>query len=275
MRLTLALVVAAALTVMLATLLFRLRREASARRQLIDILLVETESTARDAFSPAEIEELPGPVRRYLGKVLKEGQPRVRSVELRQRGEFRLGETWREMEAEQFFTTRPPGFVWSAKIRVLPLIVARVVDNYVSGAGSLRVTVLSFVVAEGEAGPELDEGELVRFLGEAVWFPTVLLPGGGVEWESVDDSSARATLRHGETEASLLFHFGEDGLVERVTGMRPRRAEDGGFEDTEFMGRWQRYRERSGMLVPMEGEAQWDDEAEPYWQARLTDVSYR
>jgi hypothetical protein len=38
----------------------------------------------------------------------------------------------------------------------------------------------------------MDEGELSRYLAEAPWYPTALLPAAGIEWEPVDDSAARS-----------------------------------------------------------------------------------
>ena len=38
------------------------------------------------------------------------------------------------------------------------------------------------------------EGELMRFLAEAAWYPTALLPSQGVRWQGADERSAFATL---------------------------------------------------------------------------------
>jgi hypothetical protein len=42
---------------------------------------------------------------------------------------------------------------------------------------------------------EIAEGQLMGFFAEAAWYPTALLPGQGVRWEAVDDSSARGWRR--------------------------------------------------------------------------------
>lgn len=48
---------------------------------------VEPRSTQR--FRASDIEELPGPVRRYLSHVLRDEQPLVQTVRLEQTGTFR------------------------------------------------------------------------------------------------------------------------------------------------------------------------------------------
>ena len=43
----------------------------------------------------------------------------------------------------------------------------------------------------------LAEGELMRYLAEAAWYPTALLPSQGAQSEPVDADSTRATLTAG------------------------------------------------------------------------------
>jgi hypothetical protein len=39
---------------------------------------------------------------------------------------------------------------------------------------------------------EIARGELMRYLAEAAWYPTALLPSQSVQWEALDDHSATA-----------------------------------------------------------------------------------
>jgi hypothetical protein len=59
----------------------------------------------------------------------------------------------------------------------------RVRDTYVTGQGSMQGKILSLVPVFDERGQaELNTGALQRYLAEAVWCPTALLPGEGVKW---------------------------------------------------------------------------------------------
>ncbi len=78
----------------------------------------------------------------------------------------------------------------------------------------LRCSVL--IIGQSRGTSELAQGELLRFLAEAVWYPTALLPSQGVRWQAVTDNSARASLQDANTSVSLLFHFAENGLIESV-----------------------------------------------------------
>lgn len=268
----------AAVTALAAIALGTLRLERATNGR-VEALLAAATPPSNQPFRSDTVEDLPAPVRRYFETVLEDGQPHVRSVRLEQVGEFRLGGrsgSWKPMTATQYYTVDPPGFVWDADIEVAPSLSARVVDAYEFGRGSLRALVLSTIpVAEAESGPEMDEGELLRYLGEAVWFPTALLPAAGVEWEPVDDRSARATIVDRGTTASLVFHFDDEGLVERVSAPERYRQEDDDFEP--WTGHFGEYRRRDGVRVPTEAAVEWnlDDGDLPYWRARVTSVDYR
>ncbi|WP_423747155.1 DUF6544 family protein (plasmid) [Haladaptatus sp. SPP-AMP-3] len=243
----------------------------------VDELLSDSEP--RDGrFSRDDIEDLPAPVRRYFTHVLEDGQPHVQVVRLHQRGEFRLGgpdSAWRPLVADQYVTTRPPGFVWDANIDVLPRVPARVLDCYEGGDGVLRAWLVGGVpVANAGPSPEMDAGELLRYLAEAVWYPTALLPAQGVEWEAIDGRSARATLEHRSASASVVFHFNEHDEIERVTAER-YRMEDERYES--WTGHFRDYRERNGRRIPVKAEVGWGlpDDVERYWRATIDRIEHR
>ncbi|NHN61092.1 MULTISPECIES: DUF6544 family protein [Halorussus] len=254
------------------------RRDRTVARR-VDDLLSAADRRSGETFSADDLDGLPDPVRRYFETVLDEGQPSVRSVRLEQRGEFRLGGatgSWKPLAATQHFTVDPPGFVWDAEIELFPLVSTRVVDAYAAGEGSLRATVLGAIpVAEAEPSPALNEGELLRYLAEAVWFPTALLPGRGVTWEAVDDRSARATVTDRGTTASLVFRFDDRNRVERVHAEGRYRAEDDAF--VPWTGYFRDYRERNGMEIPTAAEVEWNlpEGDSSYWRASVTEIDHR
>lgn len=262
----------AALT--LGVVLYNRRRLARARERLAADLLAASGDTDR-RVSPSDYADLPDPVQRYFETVLGADRPYVRTVRIEQDGQFRLGgpdADWKPLTATQHVTVDPPGFVWDATIHVAPRFPARVVDAYVDGEGLLRGTVLSTVpVVDVPASPEMNEAELLRYLAEAVWYPTALLPTEGVRWESVDETAARATVEDGETSASAVFHFDDGGYVERVTAERYRQEDD---RFAPWLGQFRAYEERDGLVVPTAAEVAWTDEP-PYWRATITAIDYR
>ena len=274
----------------------RLDREVSTR---VDALLSRATEPpdpgpSRDAGGPPaatvtddDLADLPDPVRRYLESVLGTDRRRVRTARLEQRGRLRVGEgpaDWVPFEATQHVAVDPPGFLWDATVAFRPFLPARVVDAYEDGAGTLSARLLSTVpVAAAGPSPEVDEGELQRYLAEAVWYPTALV-GEGVSWEAIDDRSARATIEDRGNATSLEFRFDDRGLVESVHAEARYRQE--ADDDAPWTGHFAEYEERNGLVVPTAAEVAWelpDDEApsddstdgyHPYWRARIESIEH-
>jgi hypothetical protein len=228
----------------------------------------------------AELRGLPPPVARYLQRVLPADAPMIASVRLRHVGSFNtdaLGERWRPFTSDQFVITRRPGFDWNGKIRMAPGMAVRVHDAYVAGEGVLHASLLGVItLARPPATADLAEGELMRFLAEAVWYPTVLLPGQGVTWEACGADAATATLTDGPHRVALTFCFGADGLVDRVRSEARGRMVGDAVLPTPWEGRFREYAGRGAMCVPLEGEVAWllKDGPHPYWRGRIVEVAH-
>jgi hypothetical protein len=249
------------------------RLEADARG-----LADEAGGATAGALAKAQLD-LPAPVARYFALVLPEEQHPIGATRIRWRGEFqsRPGGGWAPFVAEQHFTTRTPGFVWDAEIRMIPLVPVRIRDSYHAESGTMHGRIGGLVPVVNEGGtPEIAQSALARWLGEAVWFPTALLPGiaggapgGGVRWEAIDDATARATVVDGAITASAEFHVAPTGEITRMTALRYRDV-DGAMVLTPFEGEYHGYARRDGVLVPTHAEVAWllPEGRYPYWRAR-------
>jgi hypothetical protein len=126
-------------------------------------------------------------------------------------------ENWAPFTSEQTFGYLEPGFVWDAHIHAGPGMDVRVRDEFRHGHGSIHAAMFGMMtVADQRGKPELDAGALQRYLGELVWNPAALLPGGHVQWQDIDDYSALAAIHVGETLVELEFHFKETGELAHV-----------------------------------------------------------
>lgn len=227
-----------------------------------------------------ELAALPGPVQRYFRRVLKDGQPVVVAARVAHRGVFNMGEredAWKPFTSGQHVVVRRPGFVWNGRVEMLPGLPVHVHDAYLSGRGLLHAAVLGwFTVADMRGSGAIAEGEMMRFLAEAAWYPTALLPSQGVKWTGVDERSARATLVDGDISLTMLFTFDDDGLIDTVSAPSRGRAAGGKIVPTPWQGRFWNYQWRSGMLVPLSGEVSWLLPAgpKPYWRGDILNVEY-
>jgi len=230
-------------------------------------------------YDPRELTGLPGPVQRFFRAALQPGQPMVAAATLDHAGTFNMserGERWLEFTSSQRVVLSRPGFDWDARIRLLPGLAVHVHDAYVAGEGILDARLLGLPLVNLRGTPDLARGELMRFLAEAAWYPTALLPSQGVRWTAVDDRHACASFADGGTQVSLTFSFGTDGLVEAVRAEDRGRTVAGKVEPTPWEGRWSCYAERGGMQVPLEGEVAWilPDGRKPYWRGRVNRLEY-
>src|ERR1051325_9460462 len=226
-----------------------------------------------------DFDDLPAPVARYFRAALRDGQPLIRRARLHQRGQFLrpAANGWRPFTATETFVTEPPGFIWDARIRMAPGLPIRARDCFVGGRGSMHARLLGvWPLASVENTPDIAAGALHRYLAEAVWLPTALLPLQGVTWTPIDERQARATISAGETTVSLDVTFGAGGLVESVYTPARMRDVEGRAIPTPWRGRFTRYEERDGMRIPLAGEVEWllPDGPQVYWRGEITDVQF-
>jgi hypothetical protein len=157
------------------------------------------------------------------------------------------------------------------------VVRVRVRDAYVAGEGSMHAKILSFVpLVDARHGVELNTGALQRYLAEAVWFPTALLPGKRMKWSALDDNRALATMTDSGITVSLEFHFSDAGEITDVFTAGRYREVDGEYELTPWRGHFRNYQERNGMRIPFEGDVEWQlpEGALPYWKGRIIEVQY-
>ncbi len=269
------------LTVIIAiAVVYGSSRWQSATKKMHDKLDAARLPIEPKTYDTRELERLPAPVRRYFRAVLKDGQPTVAAVSLEHTGTFNMSETgekWKLFTSTQRVVVHRPGFDWEARIQIAPGLAVKVHDAYIAGEGILHASLFGLVSLVSLRGtPEVAQGELMRFFAETPWYPTALLPSQGVKWEAVDDNSAKATLKDGETTVTLLFCFDENGLIKSGRAEARGRTVAGAVVPTPWEGRWSNYELRCGMRIPIEGEVSWilAEGPKPYWRGRITKLIY-
>ena len=230
----------------------------------------------------SSIDNLPVPVQRYLRTELHEGQPYITGAEVVHSGSFNMGEPgrdkWVPFTSVQNIRIYSPGFIWNARIHTAPGMTAFVYDAYVAGKGALKAKLLGLItVMAMPESTELSEGELMRYLAEAAWYPTALLPESGVEWEAVDAHLAKARLRDGERTVELIFTFDDEDHISSVySDGRYRDGGTGQVEKTPWFGHFWNYTRVNGVTIPLDGEVSWilPEGEYSYWQGHIESVEY-
>ncbi len=259
---------------------WRWQRDSTALVAAIDAARLPLPITRFYRSDLAEVANLPAPVNRYFDKVLQDGQRVASTVRLSHEGTFNMGETqakWAPFTSKQLVATYRPGFDWQGHIRMGPGLFVGVHDAYIAGRGVLTAKFMNTVtLADLAPTPALAQGELMRWLAEACWYPTALLPSQGVVWSAVSEHSARATLADKGNRVSLLFHFNADGLIERVSSDSRPRTVGKNTVNTPWVVTVGDYQKYDGMLVPTTGEAAWvlPSGHYPYWRGRITHIEF-
>jgi hypothetical protein len=243
--------------------------------------LETTRSTDNSApYDSREIVNLPLPVQRYFRAVLKEGQSMVSALSLTQSGTFNMNEespSWKPFTASQHIITNRPGFIWDARIATYPGISVHVHDAYIAGEGILHASLLGvFTLADMKGGSDAARGELMRYLPEAAWYPTALLPRYGIIWEAIDDTTARATLSDGVWHVTMTFRFNGEGLIETVHSTARSRLVGSRVETMPWQAHFGNYVERDGMKIPLYGEVEWltPEGPKPYFRGTFDAFVY-
>lgn len=220
-------------------------------------------------YHEASIIDLPEPVQRYFKRVLKDGKPYINIVRIRHNGKFRAGinKDWMTIRGEEYFTAANPGMLWIGKTKWFTAS-----DTYISGEGKLNVRLLSALKIVNGQGVKFSQGELLRWLGESVWFPTNLLPNDFLKWTGIDQNTARLDFTFNNCNIHYIVTFSENGEITQLETQRYM-----GEKNLEtWIGKLSDYREYNGVWVPTTMKASWrlKDSDFSYAMFRLNRIEY-
>ena len=174
-------------------------------------------------------------------------------------GQFKtdLKKDWVNIIGEQYFTTEKPGFIWKG---TTSMFVAR--DRYIDNMGGLTATLFSLINVVDVKGEKYNQGELLRWLSESVWFPTNLLPSEKLRWTDIDSSSAKLSFNYKGLALYFIITFNEKGEISQMETKR--------YMDEKRLETWVikaiRYEEKNEIIIPIE--------AEVFWRLKEGDFSY-
>ena len=132
-------------------------------------------------FSHSDLEGLPVPVASYFRAAVTPGTPLALSARIHMRGRIKIGR-WVPFTAREVLTPHV-GFIWAA--RAAGIVSGS--DRFVDGHGEMDWRLFGRLAVMRAAGPDVSRSAAERAAAEAVWVPTSLLPGFGVEWSVEGD----------------------------------------------------------------------------------------
>ena len=230
-----------------------------------------------EIISSETLEGLPTIVQKWLTNTGVVGKQTVFNMYLTQELQLKLKpeqENWNVGKAEQFFTIQPPAFNWSISTQMNSFLSVVGRDKFIDGKGEMTIRLLSLIpVANAKDEKKIDQATLQRYLAEIVWFPSAAL-SQHINWETIDDYSAKATMEYRGTKGSGVFHFDKDGNFEKFVAMRYQ--DSNAIKPTEWTVIATRTEERNGIKIPIECEASWElvNGKWTWLKLKITDVQY-
>jgi hypothetical protein len=183
-------------------------------------------SACDHVVTEAELDPLPPIAQRYLRWMGVVGRPRDAWFRLAWKGRFRprLDRGWSRCVAHQANLDEPITRRFEMRLHwgVLPLIGQ---DTYAHGGGRLTIRLFGALTLVNASGPELDAGELVTWLDDAILFAPSMLIRPHVTWSAIDGESFEVALTdRGLTVRARVF-------VDERGAPRDFATEDRWYED--------------------------------------------
>lgn len=201
-------------------------------------------------FTYSQLIGLPEPVQRYFKHILKEGQSYISYASITHDGQFKTGfdKDWINIKGEQYATTQKPGFIWKG---TTSMFIAR--DMYMGDKGRLIVALLSLYNVVNVQGASYNQGELLRWLGESILYPTNLLPSERLQWFPIDSKTAKLTFDYNRLSLFFIITFNEIG---EIIQMETKRYMDEKNEEI-WVIKVSNYKERNDVMIPITFEVLW------------------
>lgn len=264
-------------------LLFLMVNSYSMNRMIeneIEELISEAKNIGVMTYSVKDIEGLPDPVQRYFRYALKDGQEYIRFASMKAVGKFRrpLQKQWTKMATRQYFITKPLGMIFDAVMKQNFVMWFDIRDKYYRKKGGMFVNILSgFNVLNESDVKELNNTTFLRCIGEAVMFPTSLLPSEYIKWEPIDKNSAKAIVTDGNNKGIYKFYFNDLGEIVKYESDDRYDRIDGKFQKVGSVAVRSHYKEIDGIKVPTKfliTRILPDGTHEEFWKGEVTNIHY-
>jgi len=211
-----------------------------------------------------DIDILPALIQDYFQKVNLIGKGRIKRMRLSQNGYFKLkpDSKWKPFNAEQYVNTEDWSFLWYAKIKMIPLVNFHVVDEFIEGRGALKARLFNLITVVDEDGEKLDQGEFLRFISEAPWYPSFYL-NEKIVWNTLDERTLELTIKKNHNQISSKILFDNLGFIEEVTAKRYYTNQNN-ITLEDWHGFYEGYKEFNGILIPTDFKVCWHLESGNY-----------
>lgn len=253
----------------------RLRRPRSLRAEfeaaLTDAATEHPLGPPRPNLAPADLVELPDPIRRYVVRSGALGRPRPQNMRVvldaaMYRAPGTAPMTARSVQYTAF--ARPTRvFLMHARMFGLPV---RALHVYAHEQARFTVRVASLVTMVDLRGEQISAAETVTVLNDICLMAPAALVDPRLAWEHVDDATARVTFTNGPHRVTATLAVDDDDeLVGFWSDDRPD-ASTGTFAPMRWSTPVTGYADADGRHLPHRGRAVYDRPDGPFTYGEVT-----
>jgi hypothetical protein len=246
----------------------------------VEKLITETKQVKVKNFSYNDLKDLPKPVQRYFRYSLKDGREYIRFAKIKEVGDFRRPKASNSSKctAQSYIGTESPTLIFDAVMKQNTFVWFDVRDKYSNSKGDMFVNLFSgFNVLDESDIKELNITTMLRWAGEAVMYPTALLPSKYVKWEHIDEYSAKAIITDGNNMGTYFFYFNNIGEIIRYESNDRYDKIDGKYCKVRSIAHRSAYKEFDGIKVPTKFSVTRilpDGTHEEFWKGDMTSIQF-
>ncbi len=196
----------------------------------------------------------------------------VRAIKTIQRGEIRSSADarWVSFAAGEYVNATGTGFCWDAKLGT-GVKVVHVIDAYENGHGRLVVKKGPFKLKE-LTGPELDRGELQRYLAYLSYCPAMMENNSSLQFAAVGPHTLRVSEKSDQTGASVDVEVDNTGRIVLTRTVRPMIV-GSRIVMTPWSATTNDFKECEGLRIPYSMEASWAPLEGAFTYVRIASMS--
>lgn len=239
--------------------------------------LVDLGRTGEVIYNPALVVDLPEPAQRYFNYTIRKGAPLRSVAEIDMTGEIGLGTLespgYQPMQAFQILAP-PHGLVWKLKAGLISGS-----DGATPETSWTRFWIFGLVPVVRAGGQDHRRSAFGRVVAEAAfWAPASLLPGTYVQWEPIDENSARSVVEYRDFKQAIEVTVDEAGAPIKVVIQRWSNANsEKTYREQPFGGFLSEFREFDGYKLPTRvegGNHIGTPDFFPFFKARVTAIRF-
>lgn len=243
-------------------------------RQDVQANIDRVGSLEMSLLTEADIRHLPAPVQRYLRYAEVLNKPKLHEMRIVFDGEMRKqGKDWFTFKSEQYNFFDVPTRLFFMKAKMFGVMVPGY-HAYKNGQASMQIKLFGLFPIINIKDGSLNKAETVTMFNDMCLMAPASLISPAIQWDSIDDRSAKATFTVKDISISAVLYFNDqDQLINFISDDRYDVNAQKQFRFSTPVSAYQNFH---GYNVMSYGEAVWHypDGAFTYGKFVLKDIVY-